>query len=153
MLQHKPRESAPLQGVDQAMQDSLSSIVILKPTYSLGDAEMNSTIKKNVVYPKNAKNVMVTVLVAIEVDAQGNATSYKIARSAETGMKVGLSRRSAIEQAAVETSLKHSNDFDAEALRVAKLFKKFSPGTKNGVAIASVKTISIPFKQKPTLKK
>jgi len=104
--------------VESAAQTSIEALA-----YYPGDFDaLNAFIKKELVYPKEAlkKGVSGTVYIQFTVDSLGHTSDHKVQRGA-------------------------TPEFDAEALRVAKLINGFVPAKAAGKPVASEFVLPIKF--------
>lgn len=92
------------------------------PTYPGGMAALYKFLGQNIKYPKEAasKNIAGTVFLSFRVKADGSIEDIKVMKGIGGGA-------------------------DEEAVRVAKLMKKWNPAEKNGVPVSSPFSIPIRF--------
>ena len=93
------------------------------PEFPGGDLGLMKYIKKNIKYPKIAKDYNITgkVYVSFIVDKTGSVTNVKVVRGVDKNL-------------------------DAEAVRVIKSLPKYKPGKQRGKAVRVMFTIPIKFK-------
>ena len=93
------------------------------PEYPGGQAELHKFLLKELSYPEEARvnNEIGEVLVGFSVGMDGYVTSVRVLKSV-------------------------SPSLDAEAVRVVKMMKYWSPGKRNGVPVRAEMSIPINFK-------
>ena len=117
----------PMSGFGQdsakSFDDEFFMVVENMPEFPGGDLGLMKFIKKNIKYPKIAKDNNITgkVYVSFIVDKSGSATNVKIVRGVDENL-------------------------DAEAIRVIKSLPKYKPGKQRGKAVRVMFTIPINFK-------
>ena len=107
----------------KSFDDEFFMVVENMPEFPGGDLGLMKYIKKNIKYPKIAKDNNITgkVYVSFIVDKSGSATNVKIVRGVD-------------------------DNLDAEAIRVIKSLPKYKPGKQRGKAVRVMFTIPINFK-------
>ena len=111
------------QDLAESVDDEFFMVVENMPEFPGGDLGLAKYIKKNIKYPKIAKDNNITgkVYVSFIVDKFGSATNVKIVRGVDENL-------------------------DAEAIRVIKSLPKYKPGKQRGEAVRVMFTIPINFK-------
>jgi len=107
----------------KSFDDEFFMVVENMPEFPGGDLGLMKYIKKNVNYPKIAKEYNITgkVYISFIVDKTGSVTNVKVVRGVDKNL-------------------------DAEAVRVIKSLPKYKPGKQRGKAVRVMFTIPIKFK-------
>lgn len=102
--------------------DNLTCIFPIQelPSYRGGDKAWSKFLNKNLKWPSQEEDVMGKVIISFDVEKNGKLDNFKIEK-------------------------KLAPKFDAEALRVIKLSKKWIPGKQNGKPVKVRYTIPIKF--------
>jgi protein TonB len=92
--------------------EKIYSFVEQMPEFPGGDAEMMKFLMKNILYPKVTSESLIcgSLKVQFVIDKDGSVINPRITKSC-------------------------GSEWDAELLRVIKLFPKFKPGYQNGKAV------------------
>ena len=106
----------------KSFDDEFFMVVENMPEFPGGDLGLMKYIKKNVNYPKIAKEYNITgkVYISFIVDKTGSVTNVKVVRGVDKNL-------------------------DAEAVRVIKSLPKYKPGKQRGKAVRVMLTVPVNF--------
>ena len=108
---------------------------------------MRKFVMQNVMYPQNAfeNNVSAIIYVQFDIDEKGNVTNVEINRSDIRNNEIDEVVVTAKSKKNPETSSKSLAELEAEAIRLIKLLKGFTPAQKDGKNVKSQFTFPINF--------
>ncbi len=128
--------------------EAYSEVDVMAEYKDGGIAGMRRFVAQNVMYPKSAikNNISAKIYVQFDIDEIGNVTNVQINRSDiknneidEVMVTASKSKKSP------ETTSKSLAELEAEAIRLIKLLKGFTPAQKDGKNVKSQFTFPINF--------